>query len=55
MLTPGRYVGAPAEAEDGEPFEARMQRLTDELKAQMAEGETLEARIRERLAGVGYA
>ena len=55
VLTPGRYVGAPAEAEDGEPFEARMQRLTDELKAQMAEGETLEARIRERLAGVGYA
>jgi type I restriction enzyme M protein len=28
VLTPGRYVGAEAQADDGEPFEEKMRRLT---------------------------
>ena len=54
VLTPGRYVGAGAPAEDEEAFEARMRRLTGELAAQMEEGAALDTRIRERLVGVGY-
>ena len=54
VLTPGRYVGAAAAEEDAQSFEARMRRLTGELAVQMAEGEALDARIREQLAGVGY-
>ena len=34
MLTPGRYVGAQAQEEDGEPFKDKMQRLTGKLAEQ---------------------
>lgn len=54
VLTPGRYVGAAAEADDGEPFAEKMGRLTEELKAQFAEGERLEGEIRRNLVGLGY-
>lgn len=54
VLTPGRYVGTAAGPQDDELFEAKMQRLTATLRAQMAEGETLDARIRAALAGVGH-
>ena len=54
VLTPGRYVGVTAAAEDEEPFDARVRRLVEELAAQMEEGATLDARIRERLTGVGF-
>ena len=37
MLTPGRYVGAAAEEDDGEPFEEKMARLTAQLEEQFAE------------------
>ena len=54
VLTPGRYVGtAAAEAED-EAFEVRMARLTATLRDQMAEGASLDERIRNSLAGVGH-
>jgi type I restriction enzyme M protein len=37
VLTPGRYVGAEAIEDDGEPFDEKMQRLTATLKEQCAE------------------
>jgi type I restriction enzyme M protein len=54
VLTPGRYVGAAAVADDGEPFEDKMQRLTGDLQAQFAESDALEARIKANLEGLGY-
>jgi type I restriction enzyme M protein len=54
VLTPGRYVGAEAVEEDGEPFEEKMGRLVSELNAQFAESAKLEAAIRENLKGLGY-
>jgi len=34
VLTPGRYVGAEAAEDDGEPFGKKMQRLTATLREQ---------------------
>ncbi len=45
VLTPGRYVGAEAQEDDGEPFEEKMKRLTAQLREQMAEGRKLDAAI----------
>ena len=50
VLTPGRYVGAAEAEDDGEPFEAKMKRLTAELAAQMKDGAALDERIRSNLA-----
>ena len=41
ILTPGRYVGAEAAEDDGEPFEEKMQRLTATLREQQAEAANL--------------
>jgi len=54
VLNPGRYVGAAAVEDDGEPFEDKMQRLTADLQAQFAESSSLEARIKTNLEGLGY-
>lgn len=54
VLTPGRYVGAAAQEDDGEPFDAKMARLTATLSEQFAESARLEAAIRQNLAGLGY-
>jgi type I restriction enzyme M protein len=54
VLTPGRYVGAAAQEDDGEPFEEKMARLTVRLDKQFAEGATLEAAIRRNLVRLGY-
>lgn len=54
VLTPGRYVGAAAEEDDGEPFAEKMARLTGQLKEQFAESKTLEEEIKKNLAGLGY-
>ncbi len=54
VLTPGRYVGAEAIEEDGEPFEEKMPRLVKELASQFKESETLEKEIRKNLKGLGY-
>jgi type I restriction enzyme M protein len=49
VLTPGRYVGAEAVEDDGEPFEEKMARLVAELHAQFAESAKLEQTIRANL------
>lgn len=54
VLTPGRYVGAAEEEDDGEPFAEKMARLTSTLKEQFAESDRLEAEIKKNLAGLGY-
>jgi len=53
VLTPGRYVGAEALADDGEPFEEKMRRLTAQLNAQFGEGARLEETIRKNLQSLG--
>ncbi|MGI9279911.1 MAG: type I restriction-modification system subunit M [Endozoicomonas sp.] len=54
ILTPGRYVGAAAEEDDGVPFAEKMALLTGQLKEQFAESDRLEAEIKVNLAGLGY-
>ena len=54
VLTPGRYVGAEPQADDGEPFAAKMTRLVAELRAQQAEGARLDAAIAANLEALGF-
>ena len=54
VLTPGRYVGAAPQADDGEPFEDKMARLTAALFMQFAGSARLEKAIRRNLEGLGY-
>jgi type I restriction-modification system DNA methylase subunit len=54
VLTPGRYVGAEAQEDDGEPFEEKMKRLTATLREQQAEAEKLDAAIAANLKELGY-
>ena len=54
ILTPGRYVGIAAQAEDSEPFAAKMERLTGELSDLFARSHDLEAEIRRQLESIGY-
>jgi len=54
VLTPGRYVGAAPEEDDGEPFAEKMARLTGQLKGQFEESARLEVEIRENLKGLGF-
>jgi len=54
VLTPGRYVGAEAAEDDDEPFAEKMQRLSDLLREQQAEGARLDEAIAANLAELGY-
>ncbi len=54
VLTPGRYVGAEAQEDDGEAFEEKMQRLTATLREQQAEAAKLDAAIAANLKELGY-
>ena len=54
VLTPGRYVGAEAPEDDGEPFAEKYPRLLAELEVSLAEGERLAAVVREKLGTAGY-
>ncbi len=54
VLTPGRYVGAEAAEDDGEPFDEKMKRLTAALREQQAEGTRLDAAIVSSLRELGY-
>jgi len=55
VLTPGRYVGAEAVEDDDEAFADKMRSLTEKLGEQMAKGAELDALIRRKLEGLGYA
>jgi type I restriction enzyme M protein len=49
VLTPGRYVGAPAAEHDGEPVGDKVARLTKDLVAALDESARLEQTVREQL------
>jgi type I restriction enzyme M protein len=54
VLTPGRYVGAEAVEDDGEPFDEKIKRLVAQLREQQAEAAKLDAAITANLKGLGY-
>ncbi len=54
VLTPGRYVGAEPQEDDGEPFEEKMARLTAQWREQQAEARRLDSEIEENLARLGF-
>jgi len=54
VLTPGRYVRAEAQEDDGEPFEEKMRRLTATLREQQTEAVKLDAAIVRNLKELGY-
>jgi type I restriction enzyme M protein len=54
VLTPGRYVGAEETEDDGEPFDDKMQRLTNTLAGQFKESAKLEKAILKNLASLGF-
>jgi len=54
VLTPGRYVGAPIQEKDDEPFEEKMRRLVAQLKEQQAESRRLDSAIAANLKHLGF-
>jgi type I restriction enzyme M protein len=54
ILTPGRYVGAPPQEDDGEPFEEKMARLTAALREQTEQSAKLDRIIWANLEDIGY-
>ena len=54
VLTPGRYVGAAAVEDDGEPFAEKMQRLAATLREQQKEAAKLDVAIAANLAALGF-
>jgi type I restriction enzyme M protein len=54
VLTPGRYVGAEAQEDDGEPFEEKMKRLATTLREQQNEAAKLDVAIAANLKELGY-
>lgn len=55
VLTPGRYVGAKAQEDEGEPFDEEMKRVVVQLREQQAEATKLDAAIAANLEELGYA
>jgi len=54
VLTPGRYVGAAQQEDDGEPFEEKMARLSALWREQRAEAARLDTAIEANLKGLGF-
>ena len=54
VLTPGRYVGAAEQEDDGVAFETKMRELSQTLLAQMKQAEELDNAIRQNLEALGY-
>lgn len=54
VLTPGRYVGIEDTEDDDEPFEEKLERLTDALRGQMEEARQLDKLIWANLENLGY-
>ncbi|MGB9671251.1 MAG: type I restriction-modification system subunit M [Halothiobacillaceae bacterium] len=54
VLTPGRYVGAAQQEDDGEPFEEKMARLTAQWREQRMEAAKLDAAIEANLKALGF-
>ena len=54
VLTPGRYVGAAQQEDDGEPFEEKMARLSAQWREQRVEAARLDAAIEANMKELGY-
>ena len=54
VLTPGRYVGAAPQEDDGEPFGEKMARLTAQWREQQEEAQELDAEIASNLERLGF-
>ena len=54
VLTPGRYVGAAAVVDDGEPFDEKMPRLAAQWREQQATAAELDAKIEANLRELGF-
>ena len=54
VLTPGRYVGAEPQPDDGEPFADKMARLSAQWREQQTEAQRLDVAIEENLARLGF-
>ena len=54
VLTPGRYVGAEPQPDDGEPFDQKMTRLAAQWRDQQAEARRLDAEIEANLTRLGF-
>ena len=54
VLTPGRYVGAEAAEDDGEPFEDKMKRLVAQYREQRDRAAELDANIAANLEALGF-
>ena len=54
VLTPGRYVGAEPQPDDGVPFEDKMARLSAQWREQQAEAQRLDGEIEANLARLGF-
>ncbi len=54
VLTPGRYVGAEAQEDSGEPFDEIMKRLVIQLRIQQAEAAKFDDAIAKNLKELGY-
>ena len=54
VLTPGRFVGIEEQNENAEPYEEKMERLTDELGDLFAKSHDLETLIRDNLQSIGF-
>ena len=54
ILTPGRYIEFREEEDDGITFNAKMKKLTSELKEQIAKAKELDEEITKNLSSIGY-
>ena len=54
VLTPGRYVGAEPQADDGEPFAEKMARLSAQWREQRREAAKLDEAIEANLCSLGF-
>ena len=54
VLTPGRYVGAEPQPDDGVPFEEKMARLAAQWREQQTEAQRLDAAIEANLTRLGF-
>ena len=54
VLTPGRYVGAAPQVDDGEPFQEKMAVLTAQWREQQEEARRLDAAIADNLERLGF-
>jgi type I restriction enzyme M protein len=55
VLTPGRYAGVKQSSfDDDEPFDEKMDRLTEALAGQFEENDVLEQQIKKNLQNLGY-